>query len=113
MPKICIMFFGLLRNLKISLPTIRKNIFIELEKQRIEYDIYIHTYKINILNCPRTGEHNIKYDNSQISLFKHPSKKIIVDDQDEIDKKLRFPEMFALPFTSKSNTGMRPIPNLF
>ena len=95
MPKICIMFFGLLRNLKISLPIIRKNIFIELEKQGIEYNIYIHTYKINILNCPRAGEHNIKYDNNQISLFKHPSTKFIVDDQDEIDKKLRFPEILS------------------
>ena len=95
MPKMCIMFFGLLRNLKVSLPTIRKNIFIELEKQGIEYDIYIHTYKINILNCPRTGEYNIKYDNNQISLFKHPSTKFILDDQDEIDKKLRFPEILA------------------
>ena len=62
MPKICIMFFGLLRKLDITLPSIRKNIFIELEKQGFEYDMYIHTYKINTINCPRAGENNIKYD---------------------------------------------------
>ncbi len=93
MPKLCIMFFGLLRNLKKTLPFIRQNIFIQLEKQGIEYDIYIHTYKINILTSPRSEEYNIKYDNNQISLFKHPSTKIKVDDQCEIDKQLRFPEI--------------------
>ena len=95
MTKICIIFFGLLRNLKITLPHIRKNIFIALEKQGIKYDIYIHTYKINILNSPRSREHNIKYDNNQISLFKHPSTKFIIDNQDEIDKTLRFPEILS------------------
>ena len=95
MPKVCIMFFGLLRNLKITLPSIRKNIFIALEKQGYEYDIYIHTYKLNTLNCPRAGEHNVKYDNDQISLFKHPSKQIKIDDQDEIDKILQFDKILV------------------
>lgn len=90
MPKICIMFFGLLRKLSMTLPSIRKNIFISLEKQGFEYDIYIHTYKINVLKNPRANEINIKYDNDQIQLFKHPSKKIKIDDQDEIDKILNF-----------------------
>jgi len=95
MPKVCIMFFGLLRNLKITLPSIRKNIFIALEKQGYEYDIYIHTYKLNTLNCPRAGEHNVKYNNNQISLFKHPSKQIKIDDQDEIDKILQFDKILV------------------
>jgi hypothetical protein len=88
--KICIMFFGLLRRLDITLLSIRKNIFIALEKQGIDYDIYVHTYKINKLNNPRAGENNIKYNNNQILLFKHPSTKIKVDDQDEVDKILQF-----------------------
>ena len=95
MPKLCIMFFGLLRNLKNTLPFIRQNIFIQLEKQGIDYDIYIHTYKINILTSPRSEEYNIKYDNNQLSLFKHPSTKMKVDDQDEIDKQLRFSEILT------------------
>ena len=95
MPKICIMFFGLLRKLNITLPSIRKNIFIELEKQGYEYDIYIHTYKINTINCPRAGENNIKYDNNQILLFKHPLTKIQIDDQDKIDKTLKFNKILS------------------
>ena len=95
MPKICIMFFGLLRRLDITLPSIRKNIFIALEKQGFEYDIYIHTYKVKNLNSPRSGEKNIKYNNNQILLFKHPSKKIKIDDQDEIDKILNFEKILS------------------
>jgi hypothetical protein len=97
MPKICIMFFGLLRRLDITLPSIRKNIFIALEKHNFEYDIYIHTYKINNLNSPRAGENNIKYNNNQILLFKHSSKKIKIDDQDEIDKTLNFEKILSKP----------------
>jgi hypothetical protein len=89
MPKICVMFFGLFRCLSKTLITIRENIFIELEKQGIEYDLYIHSYCIDTLTNSRSNE-NIKYDNGQYKLFKYPKKKIIIDSQDEIDKSLNF-----------------------
>ena len=95
MPKICILFFGLLRNLKTSLPTIRKNIFMSLDKQGISYDIYVHTYKLDVLNCPRAGEHNVVYNNNQLSLFQHPSLKSLVEDQNEVDQLLRFDEFLG------------------
>ena len=83
------MFFGLFRKLHISLPTIRKHIFTELEKQGISYDIYVHSYKLNHLYNLRSKENAI-YDNTQHTLFKHKSLKIKLENQFEVDKTLRF-----------------------
>lgn len=91
--KICICFFGLLRNLKITFPYIQQNVFKVLEQHGVPFDIYLHTYRLDVLNSPRAGENDIRYDNSQIGLFKHPSiQAVAVDDQNEIDQLLRFPQ---------------------
>ena len=45
--KIAIIFYGLTRSLNKTINSIHENIFNVLKENLIEYDIFIHTYKIN------------------------------------------------------------------
>ena len=44
--KIAIIFFGLTRSLEKTIDSFKKNLFGPLEDNSIDYDIFIHTYKI-------------------------------------------------------------------
>ena len=46
--KIAVCFFGLTRSLKHTIDSIKKNIFHPLQKNNINYDIYLHTYILTI-----------------------------------------------------------------
>ena len=34
--------------------------FDQLKKYDIDYDIYLHTYDLDVVNCPRNNENNVK-----------------------------------------------------
>lgn len=60
--KVCICFFGLIRYGRKTIPTIKKNVFDQLKAHNIDYDIYLHTYDLKVVNCPRNNEKNVKID---------------------------------------------------
>ena len=68
--KIALLFWGLTRSLKFSIKTIEERILNILLKNNIEYDIYMHTYKINNLySNKRANEKNIKLNFSEYKLL--------------------------------------------
>ena len=87
--KIAICFWGLMRSLEYTLPSIEKYIFNPLKKANIPYDIYLHTYKVSgPYSNPRSDEFNINLDNSTYKMLK--PYKYLIEDQDTIDKKINF-----------------------
>ena len=82
---IAIVYWGLNRSLKYTLPSIQKNIFTPLQNANISYDSYMHTYKVKNYENFRTGEKGDldfeQYKLLQPNYFKY-------DDQDEIIQKL-------------------------
>tara|TARA_A100001015_G_scaffold310292_1_gene411407 strand:+ start:1208 stop:2218 length:1011 start_codon:yes stop_codon:yes gene_type:complete len=87
--KIAILFWGLTRSLKYTINSINKNIFDILKKNNIDYDIYLHTYKVNKLYTNnRSKEKNVKLDFNEYKLLN--PKYFIYDDLDEIKNKLNF-----------------------
>lgn len=82
--KVCISFFGLTRSLKYTIKSIQENIFDELKKNNIEYDVYLHTYNLKEISSVRSGENKCTLDINEWKLL-NPATYII-DDQDEFDK---------------------------
>jgi len=89
MTKVCILFFGLFRKFELSLPSIQKNIFEPLEKNNILFDLYIHTFNLPSYHDEHIGDIVENYDNEQYKLL-NIDYNIIVDEQIEIDKTLKF-----------------------
>ena len=58
MASVAICFFGLTRSLQRTIDSIERNIFGVLRTHKIEYDVFVHTYDLNLLNNPRTEEVN-------------------------------------------------------
>ena len=87
--KVAICFFGITRSLKHTIKSIKKNIFEILKKNRIEYDVYCHTYNIdhNYVNhrakeC--VSANNI--DNAEYKLLE--ASYICVDNQNKIKNEI-------------------------
>lgn len=101
--KFCICFFGLIRYGKKSIPSIKKNIYDILEKNNIDYDVYLHTYDVSIVNVPLNGEHNIKIDNTEWKNLEPDFSS--VTSQDEFDKTYDFNSIkkFGLTRETKYN----------
>jgi len=100
--KIGLAFWGLTRSLKYTIKSIEKHILNVLNNNKIEFDIYIHTYQVNsIYNNPRAREKNIKLDNTEYKLLK--PKYFKIDDQDKIKKKLKLLEYRTNPDPWKTN----------
>lgn len=89
--KVAIAFWGLTRSLKYTLQSIKENILNVLLSYNIEFDIYLHTYK---LNCPynnsRSGEDKISLDFKEYQLL-NPNF-FMIEDQDEVKKSLNLIE---------------------
>ena len=84
---IAICFWGLMRSLKLTLPSIQKYIFKPLKDAKIEYDIFLHTYKVKEeYNNHWAGETNVKLDNDEYKLLE-PTESI-VEDKEKVSKKL-------------------------
>ena len=82
--KVCICFFGLTRSLRYTIDSINKNIFKILEDNNIIYDIYLHTYDLEVLTNKRSNELKCMLDTEEYKLLN--AKEFIIDSQDEFDK---------------------------
>jgi len=79
--RVCICFFGLIRYGKKTIPSIEKNILNQLKKFDIDYDVYLHTYDLTVVNCPRNNENNVKIDNTEWRNL-HPFSYKVTNQQD-------------------------------
>jgi len=87
--KIAIGFFGITRSLKYTIQSIELNVFNVLKENNIEYDIFLHTYKLSSYKNIRTREKpldNKDIDNEEYKLLNPNYFKI--DDQNEIKEKI-------------------------
>ena len=89
--KIALVSWGLTRSLKKTLPSLKKNLFDVLKENQIDYDIYLHTYKIigNYSNT-RTGEKNMKLDDKEFQLLNPFKFKVDIQNNIKIDFKNYF-----------------------
>ncbi len=58
-----ICLFGILRSTSIVFPTIEKHIFEPIIKAGDEYDVFFHSYSMDVYSNPRAKEKNMIYDN--------------------------------------------------
>lgn len=86
--KVCICYYGLTRSLKYTLDSINKNIFDILKLNNIKYDIYLHTYDLEVLTNLRSGEFNCILDKNEYKLLN--AKKYIIENQNDFDKKFDY-----------------------
>ena len=85
--KVALLFWGLTRSLKFTINSINERILNILKKNEIEYDIYMHTYKVNNLySNKRASEKNINLNFEEYKLLN--PKYFIYDDLNIIKKKL-------------------------
>ena len=86
--KVALCFFGLTRSLTMTMASIKQYVFDPLKNNGVQYDIYLHTYKLkdNYTNI-RAGETNIILDNNEYKLLK--PNKFLIEDKDLISKKLK------------------------
>ena len=87
--KIGLAFFGITRSLKYTIKYIKLNILDILIRNNIEFDIFIHTYKLNTYKNIRTNEFINNIDNEEYKLLN--AKYVQIDDQDEIKEKINLP----------------------
>ena len=97
MTKIAILFFGLSKCLSKIIPSIKKHLFDVLSKNNIEFDIFIHTNKINgVYRNIWSGEDFSNYPNEDIESILSP-KYYLHDNQDDIIKKINIDEYTKNP----------------
>jgi hypothetical protein len=85
--KVALCFWGICRSTNLTIESIQKYIFQPLKESGIDYDIFIHTFTHNnSYSNPRANETNIYLNNTLWKLLE--PHKIIIEDQDEIDKQL-------------------------
>lgn len=82
--KIALAFFGLTRSLSYTMPSIHKNILNILIKNGIEYDIFLHTYRIDHYENQRSHEKISHVNNDEYKLLK--AKYTQIDDLNRVKK---------------------------
>jgi len=88
--KIAILFFGLTRSLSKTIPSLIQHIFTPLQDNSIEYDIFIHTYRIHgSYKNMWSHESTDTYQNEDVESILHP-KYCIFDNQEEIIQSIDF-----------------------
>lgn len=86
MPKIAILMYGLNRGVHTAFPSVQEKILNVLTKNNMQYDIYVHTYKLKgLYSNIRNHEKNLQIDPYEIETVVNPIN-MIIDDQDEIDR---------------------------
>lgn len=94
--KVAIIFWGLTRSLKHTHKSIKNNILQILDLYNIDYDIYMHTYKVeNPYSNRRSREFGIKLDYDEHKLIK--PKIFISDTLSDITSKIDFNEYKKQP----------------
>jgi hypothetical protein len=93
--KVAIILFGLSRSLNKTIDSLRMNLFAPLTENGIEYDVFVHTYKIfgpysNIWSKEFTDN----YENEDIEGLLNP-KYYIFDEQEKIQNSINFEEYYT------------------
>jgi len=92
---VAIIFFGLTRTLEKTIDSIKINLLAPLNENLMEYDIFIHTYKINgSYKNMWSGEYVTNYHNEDIEKILNP-KYFIFDDQETITNNINFNEYYT------------------
>lgn len=92
--KCAILFFGLTRTLGKTIDSLKTNLFTPLNENFIDYDIFIHTYKIfGEYKNMRSGENTDNYNNEDVEKILNP-KYYIFDDQKTIIDSIDFNEYY-------------------
>lgn len=87
--RVALIFWGIARSLRFTIKQIQDNIFSELIKNNIKYDIYFHTYKIDtVYNNKRANEFNIKLDENEYKIL--GADYLDIDDQKEVVNEINF-----------------------
>ena len=103
--KVAIIFFGLTRTLEKTINSLKKNLFESLTDNLIDYDIFIHTYKIfGSYNNIWSKENTDNYNNEDIERLLNP-KYFIFDNQETIVNSIDFNEYYKY---LGNWTGMTP-----
>lgn len=109
--RIAIGFFGLIRSLKFTHESIKYNLLKILENNGHEYDIFIHTYDLQVLTNKRTNEKDVKLNVMDYKLL--DPKEIIIDNQDEFDKSFDYEKIMSYGNAWKdSNDNFSSLKNL-
>ena len=108
--RVAVCFFGLTRSLDVTVESIRRGIIDPLRKADYEVEVFLHTYRANAANNPRSEEVNATYDWEDWKLLQ-PSK-MFWDDADKIKETLYYPneEAFLLhgdPWEEDHHTSLR------
>jgi len=94
MTKVAILFYGLSRTLEKTIHSLKENLFEPLKDHSIEYDIFVHTYKIfGPYNNVWSGEKTDNYNNEDIELLLNPTH-FIYDNQETIINSINFEEYY-------------------
>ncbi len=92
--KVAIIFYGLTRTLEKTIYSLNKNLFKPLNDNSIDYDIFIHTYKIyGSYSNMWSGENTNNYNNENVETLLKP-KYYIFDDQETIVNNIDFEEYY-------------------
>jgi hypothetical protein len=93
--KIAVIFYGLTRSLSKTINSLKENLFNNLTKRSIDYDIFIHTYKINgvYYNC-WSNEYTNNYYNEDVQRLLNP-KYYIYDNQEDVINSINFYEYYS------------------
>jgi hypothetical protein len=95
--RVAIIFFGLTRSLNKTIESLNENLFNVLKENSIEYDIFIHTYKIyGSYTNKWSGENTNSYVNEDVEELLKP-KCAIYDNQDDIINSINFKEYYRQP----------------
>ena len=93
--RVAIIFFGLTKSLSKTIESLRNNLFNVLKENSMEYDIFIHTYKINgPYNNKWSGENTDTYVNENVEQLLNP-KCVLYDNQIDIINSINFEEYYT------------------
>jgi len=93
--RVAIIFYGLSRTLSKTVESIKKNILDPLKNNNIDYDIFIHTYKINGSYHNRWSKESVEiYKNENIEELINPNY-FIYDNQEDIVNTINFDEYYT------------------
>jgi len=93
--KVAIIFFGLTRTLEKTIDSIKENLFTPLNENSIDYDIFIHTYKIfGSYNNIWRNEYTNCYKNEDIEKLLNP-KYFIFDNQETVINSIDFNDYYS------------------
>ena len=92
--KVAIIFYGLTRSLNKTIHSLRKHLFNVFTKNSIDYDIFVHTYKIyGKYENKWSNEYTLNYKNEDVNGLLYP-KVFVFDNQEDIIQQIDFEEYY-------------------